>query len=120
MDTLKCSHEIWNVTTDRTRPPKIYFKPNEIFSEEKLKKLIRCSTSDTNGIGLAQIMANEERKISLPSNNAITFRISLAEPKRTQSMISSVESCEFYPPVQVEPICTDTIRINVKVSKAND
>lgn len=122
MEKLHCSCGIWNLgenNSQSTAQRQMYFKPNEIFNDERFRKLIRYSTSEENCISLMQIMSNDFRKISLPlSNDAISIRILIAEPQRT--MHSSMESIEAFPPVCVEPIYTDTLRVDVSVSKVTD
>lgn len=119
MEKLHCSCNIWNLVGNNNPPRKMYFKPNEIFDEERFRKLVRNSKSHQNCIGLTQIMSNDLREISLPSNDGhISVRILISEPQRT--LHSSMESIDKFPPISVEPISADTLRINMSVSKVTD
>lgn len=118
MNTRNQFCDIWNLSEDKGQPRKMYIKPNEIFTEERLNQIICHPTS--NDIDAKQIINNERRKIAFPinpnSNEKITLRYSISDPTRAHGNHSDDELAQF-PPVQVGPICTDKLQINLKVSK---
>lgn len=90
----------------------MFFKPNEIFNAECYRKLITESTSDSR-INLAQIKRSARNRIDKDEGNILKIPI------------TNIDNDEFtagsaYPPVEVDPICTNKITINLKVSKATD
>lgn len=82
----------------------MHFLPNEIFNEQRYRQLISDSTSDDR-CNLAQIKSSARRNIR---NDELWLYDSNNDIDRT------------FPPFGVEPICVENIKINFKVSKAND
>lgn len=107
----RCNCDFRNPNESDADPIKMYITTDEIFDEEKYKKLV---TQPINGneMDLKMIIANESIK-----NYPNGWKPPVS--KETANDDSDCSSEEKFPPVEAEPICIDKLTINVILSKAN-
>lgn len=105
----RCNCDFRSSNHREAEPIKMFFKTDEIFDDDKYKKLISKPANDND---LRVIIANERLK-NYPNKGKLPVS------EKEANIDSDWSGEDKFPPVEVEPICVDKLTINVKLSKAN-